>query len=378
VTRPLRAGMNAIFLEPGMGGLETYVLELVPALLEAEPSLELTLLCNSKGRELLERQPWSASVDLTTPRASRRGLRALYELGPLGITAGRRFDVLHSPALTAPLATRAANVVVLADTTWITVPDLGRGQAATVRLWQAAVPRIARRADRVIAISQASARDIERHLRVPPERIDVIPLGYARTPGTPPTPESELRARLGVGDGPIVLNVGAKKVHKNQIRLVEALPRIREAVPGASLVLAGAATPYESELRAAADRLGVGAAVALPGYVSSSDLEGLYAAASSFAFPSLNEGFGLPLLEAMGHDLPIVTSSVSSLPEVAGDAALLVDPMSVDELAGALARVLSDAELRDRLVAAGRRRLEAFSWRHTAEETLATWRRAMG
>ena len=367
MTRPLRAGMNAIFLEPGMGGLETYVLELVPALLEAEPSLELTLLCNSKGRELLERQPWSASVDLTTPRASRRGLRALYELGPLGITAGRRFDVLHSPALTAPLATRAANVVVLADTTWITVPDLGRGQAATVRLWQAAVPRIARRADRVIAISQASARDIERHLRVPPERIDVIPLGYARTPGTPPTPESELRARLGVGDGPIVLNVGAKKVHKNQIRLVEALPRIREAVPGASLVLAGAATPYESELRAAADRLGVGAAVALPGYVSSSDLEGLYAAASSFAFPSLNEGFGLPLLEAMGHDLPIVTSSVSSLPEVAGDAALLVDPMSVDELAGALARVLSDAELRDRLVAAGRRRLEAFSWRHTAE-----------
>jgi len=114
VTRPLRAGMNAIFLEPGMGGLETYVLELVPALLEAEPSLELTLLCNSKGRELLERQPWSASVDLTTPRASRRGLRALYELGPLGITAGRRFDVLHSPALTAPLATRAANVPVRA------------------------------------------------------------------------------------------------------------------------------------------------------------------------------------------------------------------------------------------------------------------------
>ena len=378
MTGRLRAGINAVFLEPGMGGLETYVLELVPALLEAEPSLQLTLLCNSKGRELLERQPWTASVDLRTPRASRRGLRALYELGPLGITAGRRFDVLHSPALTAPLATRAANVVVLADTTWITVPDLGRGQAATVRLWQAAVPRIARRADRVIAVSQASARDIERHLRVPPERIDVIPLGYAGISGTAPTPEPELRARLGVGDGPIVLNVGAKKVHKNQIRLVEALPRIRETVPGASLVLAGAATPYESELRAAADRLGVGAAVALPGYVSSSDLEGLYAAASSFAFPSLNEGFGLPLLEAMGHDLPIVTSSVSSLPEVAGDAALLVDPMSVDELAGALARVLSDAALRDRLVAAGRRRLEAFSWRRTAEETLATWRRAMG
>jgi glycosyltransferase involved in cell wall biosynthesis len=377
VSRPLRAGVNAIFLEPGMGGLETYVLELVPALLAAEPSVRLTLLCNAEGRDLLERQPWATSVELRTPLASRRGLRAFYELGPLGAYAGRHFDVLHSPALTAPLATRAGNVVVLADTTWITVPDMGRGQAATVRLWQAVVPTVARRADRVIAISEASARDIEQHLRVPPERIDVIPLGYSAPSHVSGTPEPELRDRLALGDGPIILNVGAKKVHKNQIRLVQALPRVREAVPDARLVLAGAATPHESELRAEADRLGVAGAVAIPGYVSDSDLEGLYAAASSFAFPSLNEGFGLPLLEAMGRDLPIVTSTVSSLPEVAGNAALLVDPTSVEEIADAISRVLRDADLRERLVAAGRQRLKAFSWTRTAEETLATWRRAM-
>jgi glycosyltransferase involved in cell wall biosynthesis len=377
MTAPLRAGVNAVFLEPGMGGLETYVLELVPALLEVEPSLELTLLCNSKGRVLLERQPWSSSVQLRTPYASRRGLRAVYELGPLGVSASRRFDVLHSPALTAPLATRAANVVVLADTTWITVPDLGEGQAATVRLWQAVVPRIARRADRVIAISEASAADINRYLKVQRDRIDVIPLGYSGPSLTAPTPEPELRARLALGDGPIVLNVGAKKLHKNQLRLVQALPRIREAVPGACLVLAGASTPYESELRLAAERLGIGEAVALPGYVSDVDLEGLYAAASSFAFPSLNEGFGLPVLEAMGRGLPVITSSVSSLPEVAGDAALLVDPTSIDQIADGVTRVLRDAPLRERLVAAGRRRLEAFSWARTAEATLASWRRVM-
>lgn len=376
MSRPLRAGVNAIFLEAGMGGLETYVLELLPALLTADPSLRLTVLCNARGRDLLERQPWATSVELRTPAASRRGLRAFYELGPLGAYAGRHFDVLHSPALTAPLATRAGNVVVLADTTWITVPDLGRGQAATVRLWQAVVPPVARRADRVIAISEASAGDIERHLRVPRERIDVIPLGYGGPSRTPGTPEPELRARLALGDGPIVLNVGAKKVHKNQIRLVQALPRVREAVPDARLVLAGAATPHESELRAEADRLGVAGAVAIPGYVSDSDLEGLYAAATSFAFPSLNEGFGLPLLEAMGRDLPIVTSTVSSLPEVAGNAALLVDPTSVEEIADAISRVLRDADLRERLVAAGRQRLQVFSWTRTAEGTLATWRRA--
>ena len=103
MNRPLRAGVNAIFLEPGMGGLETYVLELIPALLAADPSLRLSVLCNARGRGLLERQPWASSVELRTPRPSRRGLRALYELGPLGISAGRSFDVLHSPALTAPL-----------------------------------------------------------------------------------------------------------------------------------------------------------------------------------------------------------------------------------------------------------------------------------
>lgn len=374
--RGLSAAVNAIFLEPGMGGLETYVLELVPALLRAEPSLRLTIACNAQGRELLLAQPWSKQVDFLTPRASRRGLRALYELGPLGLVAGRRFDVLHSPALTAPLATKAANVVVLADTTWITVPDMGRGQAATVRLWRAVVPWVARRADRVIAISSASAEDVQRHLRVPRERIDVVPLGYGTPQRVAPTPEPELRAKLGLEDGPIVLNVAMKKVHKNQLRLVQALPAVRNAVPSTQLVLPGAPTPYEEDLRREAARVGVADAIAFPGYVSDADLEGLYAAASIFVFPSLNEGFGMPILEAMGRGVPVVTSSASALPEVAGDAALLIDPSSVEAIADATTRVLTDNSLRDRLIEAGRKRPAAFSWDRTAEATLGTWRRA--
>ena len=360
-----------------MGGLETYMLELMPALLKAEPSLRLSVLCNASGRKLLAAQPWAGDVELITPRSAIRGLRALYELGPLGLRAGRRFDVLHSPALTAPLATRAANVVVLADTTWITVPDLGKGQAATVRLWQAIVPRVARRADRVVAISVASAREVERLLGVPRERIDVVPLGYGRPPRVEPTPAHELRSRLALGEGPIVLNVAMQKVHKNQRALVRALPAVREAVPGAQLVLPGAATPYQEALRAEADRQGVDEAVVFPGYLDDADLEGLYADASAFVFPSLNEGFGMPVLEAMGRGLPVVTSSVSSLPEVAGDAALLVDPTSVDEIAAATTRVLTDPALRERLVAAGRLRPAAFTWERAAQGTLESWRRAL-
>jgi glycosyltransferase involved in cell wall biosynthesis len=377
VSAPMRVGINAIFLEPGMGGLETYVLEMVPALLREDPALQMTMLCNAKGRRLLQRQTWAEQVKLTTPVGTRRGVRALFELGPLGLFAGSRFDVLHSPAHTAPLATRAANVVVLADTTWLTVPDLGRGSASTVRLWQVVVPRVARRADRVVAISSAGARDIERHLGVPPTRIDVVPLGYGTPPRVEPTAPGELRRRLGLGDAPIVLNVAMKKLHKNQLRLVQAMPAIRAAAPDARLVMPGARTPYEETLRREAVALGLGDAVVFPGYVDDADLEALYRAASVFVFPSLNEGFGLPVLEAMARGLPVVAADASSLPEVAGDAALLVEPTSVDAIASATARVLTDPGLRDRLAAAGRERPSRFTWERAARGTLDTWRRAL-
>jgi len=373
---PLRVGINAVFLEPGMGGLQTYVLQLIPALLDEEPDLALTILANEVGRRLLEAQPWSSDVSMETPRGTRRGLRAFYELGPLGVTAGRRFDVLHSPALTAPLRTRCANVVVLADTTWISSPDTGKGQAPTVRLWQAAVPIVARRADRVIAISAASAADVRDHLGVSPGRIDVIPLGYEARGREKATSGDVLRERFGLSPGPIVLNVAMKKVHKNQARLIRALAQVRRDVPNAQLVLAGARTPYEEVLEHEAREHGVSDAVRILGYVDDAELEGLYGAASAFAFPSLNEGFGLPVLEAMARGVPVVTSNVSAMPEVAGDAAILVDPTSVDDIARGIRQVL-DPDVGGRLVEKGLARPGAFTWENTARLTVRSWRRAL-
>ena len=161
------------------------------------------------------------------------------------------------------------------------------------------------------------------------------------------------------------------------MKLVEALPAVRKVVPDAQLVLAGASTPYEHELHDRARTLGIAAAVTSPGYVNGGDLEGLYAASSVFVFPSLNEGFGLPLLEAMARELPVVTSDRSALPEVAGDAALLVSPGSADEIAAATIRIITDVRCRERLVEKGNRRVRAFTWSHTARLTLETWRRAV-
>ncbi len=143
------------------------------------------------------------------------------------------------------------------------------------------------------------------------------------------------------------------------------------------IVATGYATPYDDELRAQAAALGLADDVVFPPWLDAADLEGLYALATAVVFPSRYEGFGLPVLEAMARGVPVVTSDRSSLPEVAGDAALLVDPDDDEAIAAALRRVLDDAGLRAQLSAAGRARAATFSWERTAELTAASYERAL-
>jgi glycosyltransferase involved in cell wall biosynthesis len=373
---PRRVGINAVFLEPRMGGLDTYVRALVPELVRVAPGIRFSVFCNPRGRAYLEREGWEeGGVELLThPLLGRRGLKALSELTLLGALAGRRVDLLHSVALTAPLRTRAVNVVTLADVTWIVAPD--PGEAGTVRLWRTIVPPVARRADRVIALSRAGAEHVVEYLGVPRERIDVVPLAAGVSDLTPPTPEGELRARLGLGEGPVILSVSAKKVHKNLERLVRAMPAVVERWPDARLVLPGNPTEHERELRELSRELGIAANVAFLEYVDAADLEGLYALARCFVFASINEGFGIPILEAMRRGVPVACSRASALPEVAGKAARYFDPLEVADIARALIDLLSDPALAERLVALGHERQAAFTWEATARGTLASYAHA--
>jgi len=372
---PERIGINAVFLEPPMGGLETYVRAVMPELLRLAPGVRFKVFCNARGREQLRGEPWSDEVELVGNRLfDTRGLKAVSEMTVLGALASRRVELLHNVAFTAPLRTRAVNVVMVPDVIWIVAPDQDR--AATMRLWRVIVPPIARRADRVIAISHAGAEEIVRHLPVAPERIDVVPLGPGVEALVAPSPEDVLRRRLALGDGPIVLAVSAKKAHKNLARLVEAMRAVTERSPAATLVLPGRPTEHEGELRALAARLGLAGNVAFPAYVDAADLEGLYAAASCFVLPSLNEGFGLPILEAMRRGVPVACANVSAMPEVAGDAARYFDPLEVSEIAAALCELLQDRHLAARLAESGRERARAFSWSRTAELTLESFERA--
>lgn len=372
----MHVAINAVFLSPPMGGIETYLRELCRELLLRADAPRLTVYLNPEGHAKLAGEDWAAGAELVPlRRLGRPGLRSVTELTALGPMADRRgADVIHSVALTGPLASRARRVVTIADTVWITMPD----GSPTARLWRAEVPLVTRRSHRVVAISHAGGEEIGTHLGVPAGKLDVVPLGFGTPSAGVVTPEADLRASLGLGDGPIVLNVGQKKPHRNLERLIEAFARARSDAPGATLVLPGPPNPEaQAALHAVAERAGVGDAVVIPGFIEAADLEGLYAAASAFVLPSLVEGFGLPVLEAMARSTPVACSRDSAPGEVAGDAALAFDPTSVDEIAGAIRALLTDDALQARLRAAGPARAAQFTWARCADETMAVYRRAL-
>lgn len=371
---PRKIGINALFLEPRMGGIETYLRALAPELARLAPETEFIVYCSPGGSAYLEAAQWTGPPLRTHPLLGRRGTKALTELSVLGSIAGSEVDLLHSLALTAPLRTGAVNVVTLADLTWMLYPD--PGEAWTMRLWRVVVPPVARRADRVIVHSHAAAQHVVTHLRVPAERIDVVPHGHGTDQPVAPTPAPELRAKLGLGSGPLILTVSAKKVHKNLERLICAMAIVAERWPTATLVLPGNPSKHESTLRKLAAELGIAGNVAFPPYVEAADLEGLYELADCFVFASLNEGFGLPVLEAMRREVPVACANASALPEVAGDAARYFDPYDVADIGAALVELLSDRGLGADLVERGRARQAEFTWQAAAQRTLESYSRA--
>ena len=372
----MHIGLNLVYLVPGYtGGTETYARELIPELVAAAPDTRFTAFVNREAAACSE-APWGELIPAVTVPVRARNrtewVRGEQQLLPrLAKRSG--VDVLHSLANTAPAWGSFRRVVTIHDLAYRMAPEahlglLGLGMRVLV-------PLGARRSQRIIVDAQSTRDDLDSVLGIGADRVDVVPLGIGAGARSVPLPEAELRSRLSIGTRSIVLCVAAKRPHKNLMRLIGSLALIapdRRPV----LVLPGYHTAHENELRERASELGLAADVRFLGWIDSDELEGLYAAAACFVFPSLIEGFGLPVLEAMSRGVPVACSGRGSLAEVAGDAALRFDPESEPEIATAITRLITDRDDAARLRAAGRARAAQFSWSATAAGTIASYRRA--
>jgi glycosyltransferase involved in cell wall biosynthesis len=373
----VRVGLNLVYLVPGhTGGMETYARELIRGLAGVSPELELTAFVSREGAAAAG-EPWlelCRPVTVPVNSSSRIGWVRGEQLHLPRLARRAGVELVHSLASTGPGRGAFRRVVTVHDLIYKIHPEAHFGLMALGM--SVLVPLSVKRATRVIAVSHSTRDDLVRLLGVEPAVIDVVPNGVGTPPADVALDESELRARLGLGERTIVLCASAKRPHKNLPRLLDALALIpAERRPLA--VLTGYPTEHEQELREQAATLGITDDVRILGWIPQDELEGLYRAAACLVFPSLYEGFGLPVLEAMARGLPVASSDRSSLPEVAGDAALLFDPEDTAAIASAIERLIGDPAEAERLARAGLERVAAFTWEACARATAASYERAL-
>ena len=346
---------DAHHLGSGQTGNETYVRELLHALRQL-PDLSLTAAVGSK---------WTDGIVEPTYRVRRVPGNGWLRLAALSVLARTdRPDVLHSIYYLPPFAGRPT-VVTIHDVSFERHPEFfRRREVAKNRLL---VRAAARRADAVVTPSEHARTEMIELYRLDPRRVDVVPGGVARAfqDNLPPAPRPDGDERLRI------LAVGTLQPRKNLLRLMDAVAIVGERRP-VLLRVVGPPGHQAEQIRA---RLGSRAEVELAGYVTEEQLASEYRAADVFAYPSIYEGFGLPVIEAMACGTPVVTSTGGSLPEVAGDAAVIVDPYDVEAIADAIARIADDPDLRARLQARGRERAAEYTWARSAEALVATYRR---
>jgi glycosyltransferase involved in cell wall biosynthesis len=308
----------------------------------------------------------------------RPAIRVLWEqlIQPI-VLRQRGVDLLHAMAFAGPLVAPCPFVVTVYDLSFYHHPEAFRPWN---RLYLSIFTKLStRRARRVIAISESTKRDVVTMLGVPPDRVDVAYCGVDEALRPLPTTDVALfRNERGLPDR-FILFLGTLEPRKNVQTLIRAYGRWHELESGIpQLVVAGGKGWYYDQIFSEVEGLGLTSHVIFPGYVIQEELPWWYNAAEFFVYPSRFEGFGLPVLEAMACGTPVVTTNVAALPEVAGDAALLVPPDDEAQLVEAMRRVSNDESLRQEMVSKGLAQAANFTWARTACQTVNTYDRALG
>jgi glycosyltransferase involved in cell wall biosynthesis len=356
-------------------GIGTYIRNLLRHLARLDADSEYVLLCHEDDLGIAaELGPNFRAVIEPSPNYSIRE-----QIHVPWVLRRERPDVFHSPHYVLPPAIRCRSVVTIHDTIHLTLPQYLPNRMAYVyakaSMWSAS-----RLSSRILTVSEASKRDIVRLLDVPPDKVVVVYNAIDERFWEEPDVESveRVRERFQLHQR-FILYAGTIKPHKNLVRLIEAFHELRQTgLDDLKLLIIGDEISKLPALRRAVHQHKLHKHVRFLGYLPDETQAILYRLAAVFAFPSLYEGFGLPPLEAMASGTPVVTSNVSSLPEVVGDAAVLVDPHDLASIVGGLRRVLTDPALAADLRRRGLERARMFSWEQSVAKTFALYREVAG
>jgi glycosyltransferase involved in cell wall biosynthesis len=370
----MRVALNMLFVAPGLAGGRVYCEGLLGGLsrMDRDNTYDVYTRRDIRLPELLPERFRHICAPVPGPSVL---WRTAWEYGVLpGEVRRRSADLFHGLGSLSPVVKGRPVVLTIHDLIYLHFPQsVPLGHRLFMRY---VLPQVARRADRVIVPSHCTAREVVRHLGVRPGRLRLVHYGPGN-PLEPVTDEGQIEAALkkfGVRR-PYVISVGRAYPHKNIAGLLRAMARLRRGENrDVQLVLVGDRYRAGHELDRLVEELRLREGIVFTGFVSMPDLRALYSGAAVFAFPSLAEGYGLPILEAMSCGTPVAASQASAVPEAVGSAGLVGDAQDPEAFAALLGRVLGDEGLQALLQAAGRARVREFSWDRCARETLAVYR----